>query len=329
MPKACVLPITDQDCVTEMDAKLRSTWTTKAAQAGHGPTASMSASAIAALPVLPTLFSTASAETRRSEQAASEATNPAYESSSHTSGETDAAVPVLPARQIAPTLPSDPSNTATAPVRISDLAPTKGENEDGQACRSGDPASTDAGQGLSRPGEGQDRSAASQKGAQDQGAPLPHCSIEFDPDADDSEVVAHAPKASTTPTKAAAAQAAATIEAAAKQADKVPDAAQANAAQADAAAATAETAAAIAVATSTTSPASDAPLLVTDATKGVGSAVIDPALPTNSVVFASDMPPMTLPDSPATPTPDVLAQALSMPGAILPPVPLFDHLLIG
>lgn len=283
----------------------------------------MAVGAIAALPVLPTLFSTASAETRRADQAASDTTSSAYEASSHSEGQTGAAAPVLPERQIAPTLPADPSNAAAAPVRISDLAPAKSDGEqDGPACRAGDPASTDSNQGLSKPGEGQDTSSAGQKGPQDQGAPLPHCSIEFDPDADDPEVIAHAPKASTTPTKAAAAQTAATIEAAAKQAEKVPaaDAAQAEAAAA-AASSTAETAAAIAVATSASPPASEAPLLVTDATKGVGSAVIDPNLPTDSVVFPSDLPPVTTEIATATTT-DTAAQPLSLD-------PLYDHLLIG
>jgi hypothetical protein len=320
-----------------MDAKLRSTWTTKAAQAGPATGASVqapsaAASAIAALPVLPTLFSAASAETRRAETAAPDNAGLGLEAASHASEQAGPAVPVLPARQIAPTLPSDPSNLASAPVRISDLAPARGDgDQDGPACRSGDQASIEGG-ASPLTGEGQDRSASGPKGtAQDQGAPLPHCSIEFDPDADDPEVVAHAPKASTTPTKAAAAQTAATIEAAAKQADKVP---QADAAQADAAAAaTAEVAAAIAVATSAAPPAGDTPLLVTDAASGLGSAVIDPTLPTDSVVFASDVPPVMPSVVTATSTPDVVAQALiqplALPGAILSPDPLFDHLLIG
>jgi hypothetical protein len=287
----------------------------------------MSVAAIAALPVLPTLFSTAAAETRRSEQASSEAHSSAYEASSHSEGHAGVAAPVLPVRQSTPTLPADPSHAATAPVRISDLAPSKSDgDQDGPACRTGDPASIDGAQGLSRPGEGQDRASSGQKGPQDQGVPMPHCSIEFDPDADDPEVVAHAPKASTTPTKAAAAQTAATIQAAAKQAEKVP---QADAAQAEAAAAaassTAETAAAIAVATSASPPASDTPLLVTDATKGIGSAVIDPALPTDSVVFPSDLPPATN-DLPvavaAATTTDAAAQPLTFD-------PLYDHLLIA
>lgn len=315
-----------------MDAKLRSTWTTKAAQAGYAPAASAPIGPIAAMPVLPSLFSTAAAETRRAEAESSDAGTAASDPFGNAAGQAAAGPPVLPTPQGAPTLPSDPANAA---VRVSDLSAARTDgDQDGPACRVGDRVSSDGAQAPTTSADGQDRSSAGERAPQDQGAPLPHCSIEFDPDADDPDVIAQAPKASTTPTKAAAAQAAATIEAAAKQADKVPEADAAQA-EAQAASETDETAAAIAVATSTSPATSDTTLLAGDAGSGLASAASDPSLPTDSAVLAADLAPIAQADTAAIPTPDMFAQALSMPGtlampgAILQPDPLFDHLLIG
>jgi hypothetical protein len=321
-----------------MDAKLRSTWTTKAAQAGIAPQPAVQVAAVVALPVLPTTFNSAQAELRRNaEPQASEAGLSAAESVGHPAAPGAEQAPILPVGRPVPTLPSDLQSQAAAPVRISDLATGKAAaDQEAPACRPGENAAVDAAPPPSSAGDrGEAASRAQPNGGQDQGPPLPHCAIEFDPDADEPEVIAHTntPVAEPRAVARSAAQPAPQREDATTLAvadTPVPEggARGESGTQAQAAA---ETAAALAIATSSAPPANETPLLITEATRGVGSAVVDPNMPTDSVVFASDAASfVATPDAARTAASDPVAEAL----AALTPAdptsdPLLPHLLIG
>lgn len=297
-----------------MDEKVRSSWSLKAAQAGIAPQAGspLGLSAIAALPVLPSAFSTANAEQRR------EAEPEKYES--HFMLDDAAtkplhAAPVVKPMQGAPALASDAQALAQAPVRISDLAPAQAE-KDAPSCRAGDATSLDPGQTLPTPRNEQDRLGAERPGRPE--TPLPHCIIEFDPDADDGDVIAHAPspqtvqvvaKSASAPKQVAEAQAAGTPpQQGTTQGEQLPPA---NAEPASTQAT--EQATAQAPATPTIS---DSVLMVTQATRGVGAAVIDPLLPFDSIVFGGDMSLLSLAEAPLMMpvAPDPVADALAALG---------------
>jgi hypothetical protein len=303
-----------------MDEKVRSSWSLKAVQAGIAPQAAspLGLGAIAALPVLPSAFSTANAEPRR--QAEPEKHDPVPGVDEFAATKPVAAAPVVKPMQGAPALASDAQALAQAPVRISDLAPAQAE-KDAPACRAGDQTSTDPRQ-AAPPGE-QDRTGTERPGTPE--TPLPHCIIEFDPDADDGDVIAHAPAPQT-------------VQVAAKSASAVTQDEKAQTADAASQPATSEGEAAPAGATATAgkgnspggTPASDeaisqaqatptldeVQLAVTEATRGVGTAVIDPLVPLDSVMFGGDQSLLALAEAPlpVPTTPDPVAESLAALG---------------
>jgi hypothetical protein len=291
-----------------MDEKVRSSWSLKAVQAGLAPQASapVAVSALAVLPVLPTAFSTASVEPRRkaggeTSEASSAPAEPSFAERPLESG------PVVKPLAGAPALASDSQTLAQTPVRSSDLAARTQADEEAPSCRSGEPAALDPGQILASPEAEDDRAGADRQRGPEKS--LPHCMIEFDPDADDGDVVAHAP---TPQTVQVAAKSASAPPVARSTADKSPPAADAAVSPpADVAAATTNQAQ---PSTPAASPASDTPLVVTEATRGVGTAVIDPLVPIDSIVFGGDPLP-GLDSAPAIlatpPAPDAVADALA------------------
>lgn len=310
-----------------MDAKLRSTWTSKAAQAALSPAAPLQVGAIAALPVLPTAFSSANAEPRRVGEARSSGSGNADH------GGVEHAMAAFPGEtlpeppHVAPLSLTDPGQAATAPVRVNDLSQRPPGDAEAPACRPGETAGADRGEGEGD-GAAAEPAARPQDGGQaEQAPPPPHCAVEFDPDSVEPDIIAHAPIAPTAkgPTKMAqmAASTAATAQPHPASADKSAGqiATEAPGHPADASAqtqqATAEAAAGGPAPAATTTglapthaaPASDAPLVMTDATRGLGAQVIDPLLPVDSVVFASDLA-LLFPSGPHALAPE-LAQPLA------------------
>jgi hypothetical protein len=256
--------------------------------------------------VLPSAFSTANAEPRRKADGdTSEASSaPAELGIAEKPLESG---PVVKPLAGAPALASDAQALAQAPVRISDLAARTQADEEAPSCRSGEPAALDPGQILPSPKAEDDRPGADrQRGPE---TPLPHCVIEFDPDSDDGDVVAHAP---TPQTVQVAAKSASAPPPARSTADKPPPAADAAVSPpADAPAATTDQAQPKLTAAP---PASDTPLVVTEATRGVGTAVIDPLVPIDSIVFGGDPLPgldSALAILATPPAPDAVADALA------------------
>jgi hypothetical protein len=307
-----------------MDEKVRSSWSLKAAQAGIAPQAASSfgLGAIAALPVLPSAFSSASAEPRRPSAPEKEDASTLMMEGSVAPRPLEAA-PVVKPMQGTPVLASDQQALAQAPVRISDLAAAQAE-KDAPACRANDPASLDPAQILPTPKDDEDRPGADGQRAQD--TPLPHCLIEIDPDADDGDVVAHAPSPQTVQVAAKSASAAKadlkTQEAiAATQAGK--GEAPAPQAQGETATPAADQAAAKPPAAP---PASETQLMVTEATRGVGTAVIDPLVPLDSIVFGGDQSLLALSEQPSVAP--VTPPVAPMPLAPMPvgPDPVGDAL---
>jgi hypothetical protein len=296
-----------------MDEKVRSSWSLKAAQAGIAPQASspLGFGPIAALPVLPSAFSSATAEPRRQSDTQTHDAAPAPADATVAAKPLDAA-PVVKPTEGAPALASDAQALAQAPVRISDLASANQSEGDAPACRTGDQTSLDPGQILSAPKGDENAPGAERQGAPE--VPLPHCVIEFDPDADEGDVVAHAPSPQTVQVAAKSAGAASQ----AAQARTTPDKPQQGETAAAAAAAQAEAGSSQGTdQASEASPAapasSDQPQVVTEATRGVGTAVIDPLVPIDSIVFGGTAPARFGEEAAmlTAPVPDPVADALA------------------
>jgi hypothetical protein len=296
-----------------MDEKVRLSWSLKAVQAGTALPAGMplAVPAIAALPVLPSAFSTANAEPRR------KADHESSEASATPPGLGMAPKPheqglVVKPLQATPALASDAQALSQAPVRISDLAARRQLEPDGPACRAGDAAALDPGQILPTPRTEEDRPGADRQRGQE--TPLPHCVIEFDPDADDGDVVAHAPVPQTVQV---AAKSAGVAPPHARPAGDKPaqpvDAPPAAPAEGVPSANTEQ-----AQATPPPAPTAAEPVLVvTEAARGIGTAVIDPLVPLDSIVFGGDPLPgldSALAILATAPAPDPVADALAQAG---------------
>lgn len=299
-----------------MDEKVRSSWSLKAAQAGIAPQAAspLGAGAIAALPVLPSAFSTANAESHRQAEAGQHDSVPVVDEFAAT--KPVAAAPVGTPLQGVPAQASDAQALAEAPVRITDLAPAQAE-KDAPACHAGDQASSDLSKGLTTPRNEQDRTGAERPDAAE--TPLPHCIIEFDPDADHGDVIAHAHSPQTVQVVAKSASAV-TGEAKAQATNA---ASQQATSEGEARPASAETASGTGSCPGGTSSAAQAPatrtldevqLAVTEATRGVGTAVIDPLVPLDSIMFGGDHSLLTLAEGQPPATVDPVAETLVAPG---------------
>lgn len=321
------------------DAKLRSTWTTKAAQAAFSPGAPVPLPALAALPVLPTSFSTASAEPRRQSEMA-EGGSERIEAPFSDDGHHDRFTWTGPtASSVTLAQVGEPSNPHAAPVRVSDLS-GGATDQNAPACRPGDQASAEK-QDDAAGDDGPDAPARESRGGE-QGAQLPKCSIEFDPDSVEPDVVAQAPAAPAA--KAAnAAAGGARGQGSREQADgatngnasRTPppaeqgDGSQAGQAAADGSSSTASsgTSSPSPASTQSQAPADTGPLVVTEATRGIGAAVIDPMLPTDSVTFGSD--PALLFSGTSQTVPDPVGDALASATTLVAPVDPTDYSLIG
>lgn len=312
-----------------MDEKSRSSWSLKAAQAGTPlhPASYLAMSALASLPVLPSALSSANAEPRRF-------SDPVREDGSAVPAEAGIAVrpldsvPVVGPREGAPVLASDAQALSQAQARIGDPVAGAEAAQDSPACRGGNTASLDPAQFLPAPAASEDRSGGEGKTMHD--APLPHCLIELDPDADEGDVAAHAPVPQTVQVAAqsAGAQPPAQPQAQPRPGPGVPAEERAASPASDAVPprASGQVEAALAVA----APASDTPLAVTEAARGLGTAVIDPLVPLDSVVFGSDLlvgfaagqasPEPALPD----PVADAVGLVDQWSGTWLPPGPGLD-----
>jgi len=271
-----------------MDEKVRSSWSLKAAQAGIGQQAvtPLGLGVIAALPVLPAAFSSASAEPRRHAESGPLAHSLAPAEATFTTKPLGGA-PVVKPIQGTPALASDAQALAQAPVRISDLASSSQVEKDAPACRTGDRASLDPGQIFPTPKSEEDRAGAERPGSQD--VPLPHCIIEFDPDSDDGDVIAHAPSPQTVQVMAKSASAPA-LAALQRPASDKPQQGETSAATPPAQAEAAPPQSTEKAPAPASSPLSELSLVVTEATRGVGTAVIDPLLPLGSIVFGGEPP---------------------------------------
>ncbi|WP_144186461.1 hypothetical protein [Elioraea rosea] len=321
------------------DAKLRSTWTTKAAQAAFSPGAPVPLPALAALPVLPTSFSTATAEPRRqsevpeggSERIDATLSDDGPHERFTWNGPTASSVTVA---QV-----GEPSNPHAAPVRVSDLS-GGGADQNAPACRPGDQTSAEK-QDDATGDDGPEAPARDSRGGE-QGAQLPKCSIEFDPDSAEPDVVAQAPAAPAEKVaggssgQGSRAQPDAASNGNASR--KPPEADQGDGSQpgqaADGSSNTASSgtsssssASASSASTQGQAPADTAPLVVTEATRGIGAAVIDPMLPTDSVTFGSD-PALLFPGTSQT-VPDPVGDALASATTLVPPVDPTDYSLLG
>jgi hypothetical protein len=302
-----------------MDEKVRSSWSLKAAQAGTAPQASspLGLGAIAALPVLPSAFSSATAEPSRQAEPAAHDAAPAAADATFAAKPLDAA-PVVKPTEVTPALASDAQALAQAPVRISDLAPgNQGDNE-APVCRAGEQTSLDPGQNLPTPSGDADKPGAERQGTPE--VPLPHCVIEFDPDAEEGDVIAHAPSPQTVQVVAKSAG----VAGQAAQLRTTPDKLQQGEAAPAAPPAQAEAGPSQGTEQAATKPpaaptSSDQPLVVTEATRGVGTTVIDPLVPLDTIVFGGTSPTGFGEDAAmfATAAPDPVADAL----AALPTTP--------
>jgi len=292
---------------TGMDAKLRCSWSLKAVQASVMPVAAVPLPALAVLPVLPTSFSSASAELGRQVEAARQGGTAG--TAAPGPGATAEAGPILPIFGRAEVPPGSDGPTH-APVRVSEFAAQSTQEErDGPSCRIGDAAG--AGAGARREG-----SDAGEPDRNDPNhlpeMPLPHCRIDVDPDGEEGDVIAHAPGAAKTgqtagvaiqaPVAVASSQAATQAARDAPASTQATDAPSVTAAKPDAA----TQAAAFAPV-----PARDAPLVITSAAQGLGAAVIDPLLPVETVTFASDASFASDALPPLPPAPPSRAAALS------------------
>jgi len=303
-------------------------------QAGFAPQAPVAFAAIAVLPVLPASFSSATAEPGRSTEAARrDAVSTALDAGRGV-GMHGADGSVLKLDGPVRVLTGD--GQAPTAVRVSDLAPAQEKEPEAPSCRPGENAAlAPLAQGsASADGEAPERDADDASLP----VPLPHCLIEVDPEGEDGDVVAAAPapqprQGAAEATKLATAVAKTQAPAQPPAAEKQPPAEPAAPAQP-----AAETAAAPATTPSpppaappqAPAPAHDAPVVITEATKGVGASVIDPLMPTETITFGSDLsllfPPAT--DQAPPPAPDPLP-APSDASAPVVALPSPDWTLIG
>lgn len=307
-----------------MDEKVRSSWSLKAAQAGIAPQAGspLGPGAIAALPVLPSAFSTANAEQRRQAEPEKHESVPGVDEFAAT--KPVAAAPVVTPLQGAPALASDAQALAQAPVRISDLAPAQAE-KDAPACRAGDQTSTDPGQAA--PLSDQDRTGAERSGSPE--TPLPHCIIEIDPDADHGDLIAQTPSPQAVQVVAKSASAVTGeakvqgTDAASQQATSEGEAASAGATAGTGSSPGGTPAPDQAIAQAPAAPTLDeVQLAVTEATRGVGTAVIDPLVPLDSIMFGGDQSLLALAEAPPTTWPDPVVESLAALGTGAESAPL-------
>jgi hypothetical protein len=319
--------------VVTMDAKLRSLWNTKAMQAGFAPQAPVSVGAIAALPVLPSSFSSATAEPRRSgegirREAVSDGADAAATSGTHGS---DGGVLKLGG----PVHILGADVQAAVAVRVSDFAPAREKDAEPPSCRPGDTAS------LTPPAQAEGTADARAKehdaDGEDHPVPLPHCLIEFDPEAEDGEMVAGGtaplPRQGGADGTKLAAVTKAQVPAQAPPAEKQPSGETAKPVQAPvepAPAAETTPSQPAAAPPQAPAPAHDAPVVITEATRGVGASVIDPLMPTETITFGGDLS-LLFPPAPeqAPPPASVPAVASGEDAGAVVPLPNPDWTLIG
>ncbi len=316
------------------DAKLRSTWTTKAAQASFAPGMPVQVGALAVLPVLPASFSSASAEPRRQKEG-TDSGNQGLDALLANSGTPDSFTWNTASSHVTLTPIGEQGTSSIAPVRVSDLSGGRPSDADGPACRPGEQTSVEK-QDQAPATDGRDAPSRDARTA-DQGAQLPKCSMDFDPDAPEQDVVAEAPAAPAASVAKAAAggggsrggrqreqnETQAKSEAAAAPAAEQGEQKSASQQATDAAGSSSGSSAG----KQGQAPAETSPLLVTDATKGVGAGVVDPMLPTDSVTFASD-PSLLFPEK-APVGPDPVADALASAAPLPQPVVPTDYALLG
>lgn len=292
--------------------------------AGFAPQAPVPVAAIAALPVLPTLMSSATAEARRSNDATLAEVRLDLGEDAAAAGSAGRDGPLF--KLGGPVHVPAADGQGPGPVRVSDVTPAREGEQEAPACRPGDPSSLRSGL---EGGETTERKAEGNE-AREPGGPvqLPHCVIEIDPDAEDGDVVAAAPVlpqalGSTEGVKQAVAEAQpADTPEQAEQGEAPTD--EADAEPAPAAPAPAEAAVAQAACAPPPAPAHEPAVLVTETGNGVGAAVIDPLLPTDTVTFGGDFALLFPPAEPvAPPVPDPVPEA-----PVLPPSPDPDWILI-
>lgn len=312
-----------------MDAKLRSMWTAKATLAGFAPQAPVAVTAIAALPVLPTLSSTATAEARRATESGEREARAGWLDA----GDATAAERETPALRLGDAVSVHGADgQGVAPGRISDIAPMPDQPQDAPACRPGDNAALGAlPQGGAQSGE---RSREPGSEASDRPVPQPHCTIEFDPDAEEGEVVASAPALPQAPGAGEGAKQAAAMGQASAAAQGAAEKPQAEAVKASTHAAQLPVTEPPAQpkAPAAAGPAHDAPPPITETAKGVGAAVVDPLMPVETVTFGGDFALFLPPPGPVPLVEPVraAAEAVELPPALPPLTPLDpDWTLIG
>lgn len=299
-------------------------------QAGFAPQAPVALAAIAVLPVLPASFSSATAEPGRSAEGTRRDALPDALDAGRGVGTHGADATLLKLDGPVRVLGGD--GQAPAAVRVSDFAPAKEKEPEAPSCRSGDNASLAPLPQGSASVDAQAKERDPDDGSQP--VPLPHCQIEFDPEAEDGDVVAGAPapqprQGAAEATKLAAAAAKAQVPSQVPVAEKQASGDPAKPAQAPAEAAAAPSQP-TATAPQAAAPAHDAPVVITEATKGVGASVIDPLMPTETITFGSDLsllfPPAAEQAPPPAPAP--AAAPSEDPGAVIA-LPNPDWTLIG